>query len=117
MAIRLKSRTECPPGGFVVTIAPINQTKQFWSFTEGVSWFQGIATSNPALKLPTNPGSIADFIDQQNALRMLTIPGADAYLAQKGGPDQLTETKKVSLFKPIVAVGDKIRQLSAGAVL
>lgn len=117
MAVRLKSRTECPPGGFYVTIAPINQTKQFWSFDEAVSWFSGIADSNPHLKLPTNPVVIGNFIDQQNALRCLGIPGADSYVIQKGGPLHNLETKKATLLKPLVAVGDKIRQLSAGAVL
>jgi len=117
MAIRLKSRTECPPGGFIVTIAPINQTKTFWSFGEAVSWFSGIANSNPQLKLPTQPDTIANYIDQQNALRCLGIPGADVYVIGKGGPIQTAETKKVTLLKPLTAVGDKIRQLAAGATL
>jgi hypothetical protein len=117
MAVRLKSRRECPPGGFQVTIAKINQTKPFWSFAEAVTWFHGIATSNPNLGLPTDPVTIENFIDQQNALRMMGIPGADAYIIGKGGPVQIQETKKATLLKPLIAVGDKIRQLTAGAVL
>jgi hypothetical protein len=117
MAVRLKSRTECPPGGFVVTIAPVKQTKQFWSFNEAVTWFQGIAVSNPHLGLATDPVAIGNFIDQQNALRVLGIPGADVYVLRKGGPTHLETKKTASLLKPLIAVGDKIRQLSAGAVL
>jgi hypothetical protein len=120
MAVRLKSRTECPPGGFLVTIAPLKQKepKQFWSFREAVNWFQEIAIANPRFGLATDPVAIGNFIDQQNALRVLGIRGADVYVVQKGGPGHFMETKKgASLLKPLVAVGDKIRQLSAGAVL
>ncbi len=117
MAVRLKSRTECPPGGFIVTIASINQTKEFWSFRDAVLWYHGIATANPRLGLKTDPNLIGDFIDQQNALRVASIPGAESYLVQKGGPAQFAETKKVTLLKPLVAVADKVRQLSAGADL
>lgn len=116
MSVSLKSRTECPPGGFYVTIPTINQTRQFWSFGEAVAWFSGIANSNPHLNLPTNPVAIGNFIDQQNALRVMGIPGAENYVNQKGGPANL-ETKKATLLKPLIAVGEKIRQLAAGAVL
>ena len=114
MGARLKSRRECPPGGFIVSIAAINQSRPFWSFGEAVEWFTGVAVNNPTLKLPTNPDDIANYIDQQNALRCLGIPGADAYVL-KGGPTHYQETKKATLLSPVIAVGEKIRQLSAGA--
>ena len=94
---RLKNRTECPPGGFIVTIAQLNQTRQFWSFREAVDWYLAIATSNSALHLPTDPAKIANFIDQQNALRVMTIPGADIYLMQQKGGPELSPSKKVPL--------------------
>jgi hypothetical protein len=117
MAVRLKSRRECPPNGFLVTIGAVNQKepRQFWNFTEAVAWFQSVAASNPGLQLPTDPAVIGNFIDQQNALRCLAIPGADAYVV-KGGPAHV-ETKKATLLKPLVVVGDKLRQLSAGVSL
>ena len=117
MAVRLKSRTECPPGGFIVTISALNLTQTFWSFVEAANWFAGIARANPFLKLPATPDAIASYIDQQNAIRCLGIPGADIYVIQKGGPAQNLETKKATLLKPLVAVGEKIKQLAAGAVL
>jgi hypothetical protein len=117
MSVRLKSRTECPPGGFIVTIAALNLTRNFWSLREAVTWFGDIARDNPFLKLPTDPVIIANFIDQQNALRCLGISGADSYVIQEGGPIQNLETKKASLLKPLVAVADKLRQLAAGTVL
>ena len=118
MSVRLKSRTECPPGGFIVTISQLNQTKQFWSFREAVDWYLGIATANPALHLPTDPAKIANFIDQQNALRVMTIPGAEIYL-QKGGQEQ-SPSKKVplgNLPSRVAAAATDIRTAAAGTAV
>ena len=64
MAMRLKSRTECPPGGFIVTLSqlpPKDRDRTFWSFAEAVGWFQGVARDNPRLNLPTDPAKIASI--------------------------------------------------------
>lgn len=114
MAIRLKNRSECPPGGFIVTISKLSTSRQFWSFSDALAWFDGVARANPQAGLPTNPTVQADFIDQQNALRCLTFQGGDSYISEKGGPTAHAETKKASLLKPVVAVADKVRQLKAG---
>lgn len=115
MAIRLKSRTQAPPGGFIVTIPKLNRTKQFWAFSDAVAWFKSIALANPSAQITTNDREIADFIDQQNALRVTAISGADIYLMQKGGQTALAGAKKATLFRPVLAVGEKIKQLVAGA--
>ena len=120
MAFRLKSRTECPPGGFIVTIAQLNQTRQFWSFREAVDWYLAIATSNPAQRLPTDPATIANFIDQQNALRVMTIPGADIYLMQQKGGPELSPSKKVplgNLPSRVAAAAADIRTAAAGTAV
>jgi hypothetical protein len=120
MAVRLKSRTECPPSGFIVTIPSINQTRQFWSFREAVDWYEGIARANPQLGLPTDPAKIANFIDQQNALRVLAIPGAEIYVMQKGGPELSQPVKKVPLSNlpsRVAAAAADIRTAAAGTAV
>jgi len=117
MGVRLKNPwRECPPGGFVVNIGKVNKTEQFWSFREAIAWYRGIALANPSLKLTTDDNAIAKFVDQQNALRVMGIPGGEYYVL-KGGPVQTQETKKATLFQPVVAVGDKVKQLVAGAAI
>ena len=120
MAVRLKSRTECPPSGFIVTIPSINQTRQFWSFREAVDWYEGIARANPQLGLLTDPAKIANFIDQQNALRVLAIPGAEIYVMQKGGPELSQPVKKVPLSNlpsRVAAAVTDIRTAAAGTAV
>jgi hypothetical protein len=114
MNVRLKSRRECPPSGFLVSIGTIARDKQFWSFAEAVAWFHGVAVANPHLGLPTDPVKIENYIDTQNAVRVLGIPGAESYVIKEGGPGHW-ETKKATLLKPVVAVGGAIKQLAAGA--
>ena len=115
MAVRLKSRINCPPGGFQFTIAPLGVSKTVWSFTEAVQEFRTIAMANPTIGLPTDPVVIGNFIDQQNALRCMGIHGADAYVDMEGGQARFADAKKVSLSRPGVAVADRLIQLTAGA--
>ena len=84
---------------------------------EGVTWFEGVARSNPHLKLPTDPAKIANFIAQSNALRCLGIPGAAIYVLLEGGPVQIQETKKASLVKPFIAVGEALDKITSGAAV
>lgn len=115
--VRLKNPWhEIPIGGFIVTIGQLKQTKQFWSFSEAIEWYRGIALANPAFGLTTDPAKITRFIDQQNALRMSSMAGGDSYIIREGGP-AFMETKKATLLKPIVVAGDKVRQLAAGAAI
>lgn len=115
--VRLKSRRECPPGGFLVTIGQVKQSKQFWSFREAADWFQEIARANPSLGLPTDRDRAETFVDQQNALRCLTIAGAESYIVEKGGQAVADTKKSATLLKPIVVVADKVRLLAAGHAL
>jgi hypothetical protein len=87
---------------------------------DGVTWFEGVARSNPHLKLPTDPAKIANFIDQSNALRCLAIPGADIYVLGKGGPELSQPSKKVDFsnlpHRVLAAAGD-IRTAAAGTAV
>jgi hypothetical protein len=118
MSLHLKSRTQCPPGGFIVTIGKLPE-QQFWSFSEAVAWYQNIARANPAMKLLTDPAAVASFIDQQNAIRVSLIPGAAAYLqdSMKGGPVH-SPTKKAwspgRLSPSVSAAAADIKTAAAG---
>ncbi len=117
--VRLKSRRDCPPGGFLVTIGHINkdQPRQFWNFGNAADWFQEVARANPSLSLPTDRAAAENFVDQQNALRCLTLPGADIYVLEKGGQTVSGAKKAATLLRPLVAVADKVRLLTAGRAL
>lgn len=118
MSLHLKSRTQSPPGGFIVKIGKLPE-QQFWSFSEAVAWYQNIARANPALKLSTDPHAVASIVDQQNALRVSNIPGASSYLIYptKGGPVQ-SPTKKTwspGRLKPgVLAAGDNLKTAASG---
>ena len=45
------------------------------------------------------------------------IPNAESYVIQEGGPVHLAPKKAATLLKPLIAVGDKLRALSAGTAL
>jgi len=119
MSLHLKSRTQCPPGGFIVKIGKLPE-QQFWSFNEAVQWYLNIAQANPSLKLSTSRAAAESLIDQQNALRVRLIPGAESYLQDgvKGGPVQ-SPTKKAwspgRLAPGVVAVANEIRIAASGA--
>lgn len=84
--VRLKSRTECPPNGFIFLDAPISPNSiQTWDFNSLVMQVQERRRANPRFQLPTDFNAIANEVDTQNALRMLSIPRADSYVVNDGG--------------------------------
>jgi hypothetical protein len=85
MSIRLKSRREAPPNGFIFTIPQAGvQNNQSWSFAEAVDKYITIARANPRLRLPTDRTTVENLIDEQNAMRVLQIKGADIYTTISG---------------------------------
>lgn len=86
--VRLKSRTQCPVNGFQFIDAAISPNAiQTWDFEQLVREIQDRRVKNPRFKLPTDSNTIRQEVDQQNALRMLSIRGAESYItAEAGGP-------------------------------
>lgn len=85
--VRLKSRYQCPVGGFQFVDAPISdQPIQTWDFNEMVRIVQARRQQNPRFNLPTDQRAIEAEVDLQNAMRMLSISGAQSYITDVGPP-------------------------------
>lgn len=92
MSVRLKSRTQCPVGGFqffqpetgfdLVKVCPLGQ----WNFTEAVKCIIAHRVANPRFNLPTDWDTVANTLDTTNALRMQSIPGAGIYIISDASP-------------------------------
>lgn len=123
--VRLKSRTQCPVNGFQFIDAAISPTPmQTWDFEQLCREIQDRRTQNPRFKLPTDINAIRQEVDQQNALRMLAIKGAESYItAESGGasPNRVApqnwRTNVVGGVKRVVAGAGILRDwLGAGGV-
>jgi hypothetical protein len=86
--VRLKSRTQCPVNGFQFVDAKIApQPLKTWDFEGLVQQVRARRLSNPRFELSTDLAVIRQEVDEQNALRMLSVSGADSYIiSDAGGP-------------------------------
>lgn len=84
--VRLKSRTNCPVNGFWFRQPETGFNQQTWDFNSLVQQVQAMRKANPRFNLSTDVNAIAEEVDQQNALRMLSIPRADSYIVSDAGP-------------------------------
>lgn len=85
--VRLKSRQQCPVNGFWFVQPETGFREQTWDFESLVQKVQAMRQANPRFKLTTDLNAIREEVDQQNALRMLKIKGADSYISSDGGMD------------------------------
>lgn len=114
--VRLKSRTECPVNGFIFVDAAISPAQmQTWDFNSLVRMVQDQRKANPRFKLSTDISEIAHEVDQQNALRMLSIRNADGYIVSDGtggpAPNRLAPR---SLRRAAEAVGGGVKRTVSG---
>lgn len=92
MALRLKSRTQCPPGGFIYTQRETNwrnwiaEPPSQWDFNWLCRSLQAHRQANRRLGLNTNLTAIQNEVDELNARRVAGIPGGDIYLMEGGIP-------------------------------
>lgn len=78
--IRLKSRTECPPGGFMFFEAQTGKHFIGWGFDPLVMEIYNHRAGNPRFNLSLDFDTIRNELDQANAARVLSIPGAEGYV-------------------------------------
>jgi len=76
----LKSRTQCPPNGFIHTEAQTGWTHQWWDFELAVREIRDHRLGNPRFNLATDIETIRQELDQENALRCLSIRNAEIYV-------------------------------------
>ena len=85
-----------PPNGFILRFRKLKAEQQFWSFTAAVAGYTSVAVANPRLGLPTDPVTVGNIVDEQNAARVALIPGASSYVVQVEG-DPVPQNVNVNL--------------------
>lgn len=90
--MRLKSRTQACPNGFLFEQKEtgwknwVNAPETVWDFNGLCAKLRQHRMANPQFGLSTNIGVIANEVDQRNAQRMMTIPGASIYVEETPTP-------------------------------
>lgn len=111
--IRLKSRNHCPVGGFIVGVPELGApSRTWWDFKTAGDKLWDLLKGNPATlkqhpSLPQSREACDEFIDAQNAQRMVAM-GAMGYVSNvEVMPPKLTAPEH-SLFARSVVAGGKI---------
>ena len=117
MALRLKSRMNSPPNGFLYhqketnwqswKVAPITQ----YDFKQLCLALQAHRRANPQYHLATDLAVIEAEVDQANAVRVAAMPNTESYLMNTEAPVPFLQAPKA---KPLNAA-EKVSALAAGA--
>ena len=94
--VHLKSRTQCPPNGFIYVQKETGWRGEGWDFNTLCQQVRQHRQQNPRLKLNTDPATIQGEVDTQNAVRVAGMPGTESYLllddsSPKSFPPQLVQ--------------------------
>lgn len=104
----LKSRTQCPPNGFIHTEAQTGWTHQWWDFELACREIRDHRLGNPRFNLSTDIDDIRVELDQENALRCLSIRGADIYVNGDSPPPKPIARQQVAVVAGVVKSGLQI---------
>lgn len=123
--LRLKSRNHSPIGGFVVAVPELTKdARTFWDFRTAGNSLWDLIKANPGAhsrwpNLPASREQCDDYVDLQNAQRMMTLPGGGEYIITDA---QLTPKALPPLWSagahqssPGVAAG--VARLTSGAAI
>lgn len=111
--VKLRSRLNAPVNGWWFT-DPAIDSKAFSAhdFNSLVMEVINRRKNNPRFNLSTDIATVQNEVDTQNALRMLSIRGADSYVTQTGGgPDPNLQARRSGGR----AVAGSISNVAAGA--
>lgn len=119
LMVKLKSRYQCPVGGFQFIDAPISdQALQTWDFESLVRQVEDRRRQNPRFGLPVDTNAIRNEVDQQNALRMLSIQNAESYItADPGGAPPNFPSARPQKWAGVAGVASRAGALAAGAAI
>lgn len=113
--VRMKSRTQWPVGGWWFVDAPISDKPLgdgSWDHERLSQEVLARRKANPRFNLSTDINVIRDEVDIQNALRMLSIQGAESYIITDGGPSPNRAASRSLNWRD--AVGG-VKRVAAGA--
>lgn len=117
--LRLKSRSNAPPGGFLYEqkqtgwrnwlVAPTTQ----WDFNALCTALQAHRRANPQFKLQTNLTLIQSEVDTANAMRVASMPNTETYVYNDNMPTPKAEAP--STLDKLRSVAGAVKKVSAGA--
>lgn len=120
MPLRLKSRQQCPPNGFLYEDKHTGWKN--WESSPGSEWdFRATCMAlqqhriNNKARYPyliTDYKAIEDDVDEKNADRCSMIPGAQIYIMDVGGA---SPKPAAPLSQPVAVVAGQLKQVSSGA--
>lgn len=124
MSVKLKDRRKAPCGGFQFTqaetgwdLAKANPAAQ-WDFNLAVREMIRHRVANPRFNLATNPDAVANELDTTNAMRMLTIKGAQGFVTETTGMPTFPKSQALAAIIDRAAAGaGAARRLGSGAAL
>lgn len=112
--VRLKSRTQCPVNGFQFIDAPIDPNPmQTWDFNQMVRQVISRREMNPRFGLSVDQRTVEREVDEQNAMRMLSIRNAESYVVVEGqGPPNFQTPRSKSWPSAVGAVKTGVNTLA-----
>lgn len=116
MPLQLKNLWQSVPNGFQYTQKETGWSLTTWDFNELCRAVQKHRQSNPKFGLSLDLSDIESEVNQVNAQRMMTIPGAEIYVQNSGGSVIASALGK-TIPRRLVVVAEKIGQLNAGRAL
>lgn len=116
MPLQLKNLWQSVPNGFQYTQKETGWSLTTWDFNELCRAVQKHRQSNPKLGLSLDLSDIESEVNQVNAQRMMTIPGADIYVQNSGGSVSASALGK-QIPQRLLDVAEKVAQLNAGRAL
>lgn len=120
MSLRLKSRMQSPPNGFLYEQKEtgwknsVNAPQTVWNFKGLVEAIKAHRQQNPRFNLSTNVGDITDEVDRVNAARVNAIPGGNTYVVDDGGGANPQSPLTQRLRSVVAGAANTISQLAQG---
>lgn len=116
---RLRSRTESPVNGFQIHIPETGFQGHWWSFADAVAAVRAHLDGNLGVarrfaNLPRTTAETEMYVDHQNAVRMLGIRGAAAFVVQDAQDIGASSFFPISR-NPGPSVAGGVRRMATGA--
>jgi hypothetical protein len=109
MSVRLKSRQQSPINGFQFVQPEISPNPmKTWDFRGLVDQVINQRRANPRFQLPTERAAVENEVDEQNAMRMLSIRGGENYITHDALPAPPPFYNPPQRRRAVAAAGDNL---------
>lgn len=112
MSVRLRNRRNSPINGFQFREPKTGALLTSWGFDDLVGQVRQHRSQNPRFNLTTDKNAVETEVDEQNAMRMLAIRGAEAFITM----DEVYVPKTIAPRRRSVfaSVAGGVNKLAAG---